>query len=206
MHPISFRGRVGLSHLFFVDDIFLFTRATARDCKNLGEILLNFCESSSQLMSVTKSRVWFSPRTPRRIKEQLARNLRLPIADHIGTYLGTPVFTIRRTASSYQYLVDNICKRIKGWQTKYLLMASWASLIKASITSIPTYEMQTTLLPQKTCHHIDNLSCNFLWGGSEQHRCYHTVNWDTVTLPKEARGLGIPSTQHRNHAILMNQA
>ena len=42
IHPISFRGRVRLSHLFFTDDIFLFTRATARDCKNLGQILLNF--------------------------------------------------------------------------------------------------------------------------------------------------------------------
>lgn len=31
-------------------------------------------------------------------------------------------------------------------------------------------------------------------------------NWDTVILPKEAGGLGIPSTRHRNCAILMNQA
>ena len=46
IHPISFRGRVHLSYLFFTDDIFLFTRATARDCKNLGQILLRFCESS----------------------------------------------------------------------------------------------------------------------------------------------------------------
>ena len=156
-------------------------------------------------MSVTKSRVWFSPRTPRRIKEQLVGILGLPTIDRIGTYLGTPIFTTRRTASLYQYLVENIRKRIEGWQTKYLLMVGRATLIKASITSIPTYAMQTTLLPQKICHHIDKLSRNFLWGGSEHHRSCHTVSWDTVTLPKEARGLGIPSTSHRNHAILMNQ-
>ena len=98
-------------------------------------------------MSVTKSRVWFSPRTPRRIKEQLARILGLPTTDCIGTYLETPIFTTHRTASSYQYLVENIRKRIEGWQTKYLSMAGRATLIKASITSIPTYAMQTTLLP-----------------------------------------------------------
>ncbi|KAK4548106.1 hypothetical protein RGQ29_032808 [Quercus rubra] len=113
-------------------------------------------------MSITKSRVWFSPRTPRRIKEQLAGILGLPTTNRIGTYLGTPIFTTRRTASSYQYLVENISKRIMGWQTKYLSMASRATLIKASITSIPTYAMQTTLLPQKICHHIDKLSRNFL--------------------------------------------
>ena len=85
-------------------------------------------------------------------------------------------------------------------------MAGRATLIKASITSIPTYAMQTTLLPQKICHQIDKLSRNFLWGGSEQHRACHTVSWNTVTLPKAAGGLGIPSTRHRNQAILMNQA
>ena len=113
-------------------------------------------------MSVTKSKVWFSPRTPRRIKEQLAGILGLPTIDRIGTYLGTPIFTTRCTTSSYQYLVENIRKRIERWQTKYQSMAGRATFTKASITSIPTYAMQTTLLPQKICHHIDKLSHNFL--------------------------------------------
>ena len=113
-------------------------------------------------MSVTKSRVWFSPHTPKHIKEQLVGILALPTTDCIGTYLEIPIFTTCRIASSYQYLVDNIRKHIEGWQTKYLSMASWATLIKASITSIPTYAMQTTLLSQKICHHINKLSCNFL--------------------------------------------
>ena len=44
-------------------------------------------------MSVTKSKVWFSPRTPRCTKEQLAGILGLPTMDRIGTYLGTLIFT-----------------------------------------------------------------------------------------------------------------
>ena len=83
IHPISFRGRVRLSHLFFANDIFLFTRATVRDCKNLGRILLEFCERSGQLMSITKSKVWFSPRTPRLTKDQVAGILGLPTTDRI---------------------------------------------------------------------------------------------------------------------------
>ena len=85
-------------------------------------------------------------------------------------------------------------------------MAGWATLIKAFATSIPIYAMQTTFLPQKISHQIDKMSCTFLWGDIDHHKGCHTVNWETVTLPKEAGGLGIPSTQHRNRAILMNQA
>ena len=69
IHLINFRARVRLSHLFFADDIFLFTKAKARDCKNLCKILQFFCDSLGQLVSVTKSRLWFSPSTPWRIKK-----------------------------------------------------------------------------------------------------------------------------------------
>ena len=111
----------------------------------------------------------------------------IPTTNRIGTYLGTPIFTTHCTAHSYQYLVDKISLCIKGWQTKYLSMASRATLIKASMASIPLYAMQTTLLPQKISQQIDKMSCHFLWGDSEHHRNCHTVSWDTVTLPKEAK-------------------
>ena len=53
IHPLSFRAKVRLLHLFFADDIFLFTTATTKDCKNLHK----FYDSSSQFMNVTKSRL-----------------------------------------------------------------------------------------------------------------------------------------------------
>ena len=85
-------------------------------------------------------------------------------------------------------------------------MAGRATLIKASVTSVSIYAMQTAILPRKICHHIDKLSCHFLLGDTDSRRGCHIVNWETVTLPKEAGGLGITSTRHRNQAILMNQA
>ena len=157
-------------------------------------------------MSASKSCIWFSPRILRRLKDQVVGIFGIPTTDRIGIYLGTPIFTTRRTTNSYQFLVDKIQKRIEGWQAKYLSMAGWATLIKATVASIPIYAMQTTLLPQKISRQIDKMSCNFLWGDTATRCGCHTVNWDTVTLPKEANGLGIPSTCHRNRAILMNQA
>ena len=98
IHPINFRDKVHLSHLFFTDDIFLFTKAKVRDYKNSCRILQNFCDSSGQLISVTKSRLWFSRNTTRHIKEQVAGIFGIHTMDRIGTYLGTPIFTTHRTA------------------------------------------------------------------------------------------------------------
>ena len=162
LHPISFQGRVRLSHLFFADDIFLFTHAKAQDCTNLSHILQQFCALSGQLVSATKSRLWFSPNTSRHRKDQVASILGVPTTDHIGTYLGTSIFTSRRTTSSYQYLVDKIRMKIEDWQTKYLSMAGRATHIKSMVSSIPIYAMQTTLLPQKISHQLDKMNCRFL--------------------------------------------
>ena len=93
LHPISFRGRVRLSHLFFADDIFMFTHTKAKDCTKLSHILQEFCAASGQLVSIAKSRLWFSPNTPRHCKDQVTGILGVPTVNHIGTYLGTPVFT-----------------------------------------------------------------------------------------------------------------
>ena len=90
--------------------------------------------------------------------------------------------------------MDKIRTRIEGWQAKHLSMASQVTLIKALVTSIPIYAMQTTLFPYKISHQINKMSCNVVEGDTAQHRGYHTVNWEIVTLPKGAGGLGIPST------------
>ena len=64
IHPFHFRTRVHLLHLFFVDDIFLFTRATTKDYTNLNRLLREFCAMFGQLMSANKSKTWFSPSHP----------------------------------------------------------------------------------------------------------------------------------------------
>ena len=113
-------------------------------------------------MSASKSRIWFSPRIPKCLKDQVVDIFGTPTTDRIGTYLGTPIFTTRKTTNSYQFLVDKIQKRIEGWQAIYLSMVGQATLIKATMASIPIYAMQTMLLPQKISQQIDKMSCNFL--------------------------------------------
>lgn len=78
IHPIGFRGQIRISHLFFANDIFLFTKAKVNACQNLWSILHTFCNASSQIISTHKSRIWFSPTTPRRTKTLISSIFDVP--------------------------------------------------------------------------------------------------------------------------------
>ena len=58
--PIFFKGLIKISHLFFADDIILFTKATCSCCFHLKDILDKFCSCSGQLIGTPKSKLFFS--------------------------------------------------------------------------------------------------------------------------------------------------
>ena len=72
IHLIGFRGQIRISHLFFADDIFLFTKAKLTECQDIRSILQKFYLLSCQIISTHKSRIWFSPNTPQRSKAFIA--------------------------------------------------------------------------------------------------------------------------------------
>ena len=111
---MTLRGQIKILHLFFADDIFLFSKAKIVECQNLKTILQNFCSYLGQIISTQKSCLWFSPNTARRIKEPIASIFYIPTTTQISTYLGTPIFTTCQKANAYQYLIDKIQKKIEG--------------------------------------------------------------------------------------------
>ena len=62
--------------------------------------------------------------------------------------------------------------------------------------------MQNTHLPNKILDGIDCVNRNFLWGSNDHARKMHWVNWDVVTNPKEAGGLGLQSAKGRNTTLI----
>lgn len=58
-------------------------------------------------------------------------------------------------------------------------------------SAIPTYSMQTALLPKGVVESIEKMNRRFLWGGNEDKRALHLVNWDSVCKPVAQGGLGI---------------
>lgn len=80
-----------LTHLFFVDDVVIFSQDSPESIVTLTAILNLFTAASSQRISTTKLGIIFGKRTPNHVKTTIANILQFPIWHSQGTYLGIPV-------------------------------------------------------------------------------------------------------------------
>ena len=81
-------------------------------------------------------------------------------------------------------------------------MAGRATLINSTLSSIPTYVMQTARVPRSLCDEIDKKSRCFLWGGNEQTRKIHNISWGQILKAKKEGGLGFRTIRETNDALL----
>ena len=64
IHPVTFKGQIKISYLFFSNDIFLFSKAKITECHYLKNILHKFYQCSGKIISTQKLCLWFSPNMP----------------------------------------------------------------------------------------------------------------------------------------------
>ena len=99
-------------------------------------------------------------------------------------------------------MLDRVKSKLAGWKANLLSMAGSAVLIQASSSAIPTYIMQSNLLPGKVLDGIDRVNINFLWGSTKNKGKMHWVGWRKVTRPKDEGGLGLQTAKGRNTTLL----
>ncbi|CAN1351644.1 Putative ribonuclease H protein At1g65750 [Linum perenne] len=121
----------------------------------------------------------------------------------LGRYLGVPIIHGRNSKNLYRYLVERIENRLAGWKVGSLSFAGRVSLATSVLNTIPTYTMQTTLLPNEICENIDKKIRSFIWGSINGERKLHLLKWEKICQPKDRGGLGIRSAKELNHAFLM---
>ena len=56
-------------------------------------------------------------------------------------------------------------KRLAGWKRMYLSKRDMVTLIKSSLSSLPTYFLFLLPLPGKVAKRMEILQRNFLWNG-----------------------------------------
>ncbi|CAL1377016.1 unnamed protein product [Linum trigynum] len=124
----------------------------------------------------------------------------------LGRYLEVPVLHGRVTNKTFRYIIDRIDQRLAGWKADNLSLAGRVTLAMSVLNAIPSYIMQTAVLPAGICEYIYQKIRAFVWGSQEGRRRIHLVNWETVCLPKDQGGLGLRSARALNTAYFLKLA
>ncbi|GKU89943.1 hypothetical protein SLEP1_g4011 [Rubroshorea leprosula] len=195
------RGGFALSHLFFADDLMLFSEASNQQVEVIMGCLTEFSHESGLDINLTKSKLYVSPNIQRQVAGNLSAACGIPLTIDLGRYLGVPILHGRSSASTYKLILEKIQVKLAGWKQTLLSMAGRRVLVQAVTSAIPSYTMQSILLPNSICAAIDNLNRKFLWGSDVANK-QHLVNWRTVCRPRHLGGLGLRSAKENNQVLI----
>ena len=84
------RQSLGVSHLFFANNLMLFAKANKAGAESIKKVLSIFCKEFGQLVSVEKSCIYFSSNVPPNIREDICGVIDIAKTSNLGKYLGSP--------------------------------------------------------------------------------------------------------------------
>lgn len=97
-----------LSHLLFADDAIFFLKGTITEAQNLANILHQYCFASGQTINLNKSGLFFGKGCPQLLKSNLATELRVPIMEKTGSYLGIPLDWGRTKKQIFSWILARV--------------------------------------------------------------------------------------------------
>ena len=189
-----------VSHLLFVDDTLIFCEADPDHLFYLQSILVWFEATSGLRINLGKSELVQVGEVP--CIEELAdilgcKTLKLPMK-----YLGLPLGAKFKSKAIWNPIVEKIERRLVGWKRIYLSKGGRLTLIKSTLSNLPTYFQSLFLIPADVANRIEKIQRNFLWGTSEEVAKIHLVKWDMVCSPYSHGGLAIKNLRRFNEALL----
>lgn len=84
-----------ITHVFFADDLVLFTESLLEQIDNVTNYLDVFCEAFGAKVTLQKTKVFFSKNTPAALHSSITTRSGFEEASNLGRYLEVPLFTGR---------------------------------------------------------------------------------------------------------------
>ena len=191
------RGKgVCVLHLLFVDDTILFCDADEEQILHVWMLLLYFHAVTDLKVNTLKSEMVPIRELPN--VHVLAEILGCWIGSLSMTYLGMPLRASFKSPTVWNPILVNIERKLVGWKKMYLSKGGRLTLLKSTLSSLPTYYLFLFTIPTHVANKIERLHRDFLWGNSKTH----LVGWDKVCAPLEYGGLGVRKLTTFNKTLL----
>ena len=135
--------------------------------------------------------------------EELVCILGCQIVSFPMKYLGFPLSATYKETSIWNPIIERMEKRLAGWKRLYLSKGGKVTLIKITLSSLPTYFPSLFLIPVGVAHWLEKLQREFLWSGMGESTKFHFVNWFDIIEPLQSGGLAIQNLLRFNQALLV---
>jgi hypothetical protein len=91
-------------------------KADMTNATSLQQVLDTYCANSGQLVSLSKSSVFFSPCTNSPMRAEICEALHIDTEALSDKYLGLPALVGADRSDCFQHFIERIIQRINGWK------------------------------------------------------------------------------------------
>ncbi|RVW69837.1 putative ribonuclease H protein [Vitis vinifera] len=176
------RGREGLivSHLLFADDTLIFCDAEADQLQYLSWTFMWFEAILGLKVNLSKTEAF--PVGEDIHMETLASVLGCKIGSLPTTYLGLPLGAPYKSTRVWDTVEERFKKRLSLWKRQYLFKGGRLTLLKSTLSSLPTYFLSLFVIPKRNKPYL--------------------VSWKVICAAKKDGGLGIRNLAIFNKTLL----
>lgn len=187
-----------VSHLLFVDVlIFSLRRTWIRFC--IWGVFIWFEDVSG--LKVNLGKLELVPVGDVHNLEELA-NLMGCKASHIPMkYPGLPLGAKFTANTLWNTILDKMERRLAWWKWLYLSEGRRITLIKSTLSNLPTYFLLFFPILVNVLNHIEKLQQDFLWRGLGEESKFHIVKWNKIWERLQSGGLTIRNPKLFNQVL-----
>ena len=177
------RGGEGLciSHLLFADDTMVMCDADAVQLMYLRLSMTCFEATIGLKVNLAKSEI--VPVGDVENLQVLADILCCRIGSLPMNYLGMPLGSSFKSTLIWNPIIEKIERRLAGWKRLYLSKRGRLTLLKSTLSSLPTFFLSLFTIPCSVAKKIEQIQRNFLWGRSDETFKHCLVKWDRARYP-----------------------
>jgi hypothetical protein len=106
-------------------------------------------------------------------------------------YLGLPLGAPYKSTTIWNDIVEKMGRKLVGWKKIYLSKSGRLTLIKSTLSNLPTYFLSLFPIPVSVAHRLEKLQRDFLWGELNEETKFHLVKWAKICSLMQDGGLGI---------------